>query len=134
GDYACVESNDECRASAGRHERACAIHVDDGLRHRLTDVGIRMEEELDEPDVLDGLGFHVLNAVDIHEVILVIVHEVPLHLTRVHPAIRLSDVDHGCSQIGEYVHAHALQSNNGRQSHSDDHHQDRDRTPHRHLY
>ena len=91
---------------AGRHERARAVDVADRLRERLGHVGAGMERQLQQAGVLDRLRLDALDAVDVEEVVLVVVDEIPLHLRRAHAAVRLRDVDDRQIQIGKDVDAH----------------------------
>ena len=83
-----------------------AIDVADGLRHRLGHVGSRMEEELHQRCALDVPRFDVVDAVDVQEVVLVIVRKKAFHLRRVHAAIRLGHVDYGQVQAGKDIDGH----------------------------
>ena len=59
--------------------------------------------ELHQRRALDRLRFDVLDAVDVEEVVLVVVGEEPFHLRGVHAAVRLGHVDDGHAQIGKDV-------------------------------
>ena len=90
------------------HEGAGAGHVADGLGHRLGHVGAGVEEELHQGDALDVAALDVVDAVDVEEVVFVVVGEQPFHLGRVHAAVRLGDVDDGQVQVREDVDRHAV--------------------------
>ena len=47
------------------------------------------------------LRFDALDAVDVEEVVLVVVGDVALHLRRAHAAVRLRDVDHRQIEMGK---------------------------------
>ena len=96
-----VEAHDERADGAGRHERARAIDVADRLRQRLRHVGAGMKRQLQQAGVLDRLRLDALDAVDVEEVVLVVVDDVPLHLRRAHAAVRLRDVDDRQIEIRE---------------------------------
>src|SRR4051812_15695261 len=66
-----------------------------------------MKLELDQRDTLDIARFHVLDAVDVEEVVFVIVGDESFHLRRVHAAVRLRDVEHRNSDVGKDVALHA---------------------------
>jgi hypothetical protein len=51
-----------------------------------------MKLQLDQRNALDRLAFDVLDAVDVEEVVLVIVSDEPFHLRRVEAAVRLRHV------------------------------------------
>ncbi len=78
------------------------------FRHGCGHIGSLMEAQLHERRALHGTGLHVVNAANVQEVILVIIHEVAFHLGRVHAAIRLRHVDDRFSQVREDIHLHAL--------------------------
>src|SRR5213078_513640 len=92
---------------AGGHEGAGAVDVADDLGHGLGHVGAGVEEQLHQGDALDVAALDVVDAVDVEEVVLVIVGEQPFHLGRVHAAVGLGDVDDGQVEGGEDVHAAA---------------------------
>jgi hypothetical protein len=48
----------------------------------------------------------VFDARDVEEMILVVIDEEALHLRRLHPAVRLRDVDHRQIEVREDVHRH----------------------------
>ena len=83
-------------------------HVGDGLGHGRRHVRARVKLQLHQARALNGLGFHMLDAGDVQEMILVVVSEVALHLGRVHAAERLRDVDGGNAERWKDVAAHAL--------------------------
>ncbi len=53
--------------------------------------------------------FDVMDAVDVEEVVLVVVGDQPFHLGRVHAAVGLGDVDDRQVQAGEDVDLHAVE-------------------------
>ena len=110
-----VEPHDERSDGARRHEGARAVHVADRLRERLGHVGAGVERQLQQRRVLNRLRFDALDAVDVEEVVLVVVGDVPLHLRRAHAAVRLRHVDDGQIQVGEDVGPHPADGERGRQ-------------------
>jgi hypothetical protein len=62
-----------------------------------------MEIQLHQGHALDVLRFDVVNAVDVEEVVFVVVGDQPFHLGRVHAAVGLGDVDDRQIQAGENV-------------------------------
>src|SRR4030095_12667644 len=115
-----VEAHHERIDRAGRHESLRTFDVRDHLRQRLAHVRARMEEELEQRDVLDRARFDMLNAGDVEEVILVIRREKALHLRRVHPAVRLRDVDHRQIEVREDVYGHSRDCKDRPQGYADD--------------
>ncbi|TXT29868.1 MAG: hypothetical protein FD138_2366 [Planctomycetota bacterium] len=65
-----------------------------------------MEDELHQRRPLDVAALDVMDAVDVEEVVLVVVGQQPFHLRRVHAAIRLADVNHRQIERREDVHRH----------------------------
>src|SRR6266702_913087 len=86
----------------GGHERAGPVHVGHRFRHRLGHVSAGIGLEFDDRRALDGLGFDVLDAGDVEEMILVVIGEITFHLGRVHSAVRLRHVNRGNAQAREY--------------------------------
>src|SRR5204863_9639311 len=99
GDAAGVESRDEWRHRAGRHERAGAGDVAHRLSHRGGHIRALMENKLEKGLARDTSAFHVINAGDVEEVILVVVRQISFHLLRVHAAVRLRDIDHRIADL-----------------------------------
>ena len=91
-----------------RHEGSRAIDVADGFRHGLAHVGVRVEHQLHQCRALDTLAFHVIDAGDVEEVILVVVSEIAFHLRRIHAAVRLRDVDGRIADLRKDIDRHAL--------------------------
>ena len=91
--HAGVQRHDERRDGAGREEGLGPVGVDGGFGHGLGHVGAGMEVELDQGDVLDVLGFDVVDAVHEQEGVFVVVGDEPFHLGGVHAAVGLGDVD-----------------------------------------
>ena len=118
-----VEAGDEGSRSARRHKGPGPVHVGDRFRHRVAHVRSRMELELHDGGALDGLRFHVLDARDVEEVVLVIIREVPLHLQGIHPAKRLGHVNGRDTQRGKNVACHLLGRAPGAEEDSKDDHQ-----------
>ena len=56
------------------------------------------------------LRLDVLDAVDVEEVILVVVGDEPFHLGRVHAAVGLGDVERRHAEVGEDVARHACRA------------------------
>jgi len=123
------KTSDEGRDGAGRHEGARTVDVADHLRHGLGHVGTGVKDELHEGRALDAARFHMLDAGDVEEVILVVVREVAFHLYRVHTAVGLGDIDGGGAEVGEDVGGHALKSKDRTEGDCDYGHEDRDRPP-----
>ena len=90
-----------------------------------------MELQLDDRRALDGLRFHVLDAGDVEEVILVIVGEVTFHLRRVHAAVRLRDVNGGDAERRKNVARHFLERQPRGENHAEQKHEDRERSAQR---
>ena len=130
GNAAGVETRDERRHGARRHEGAGAVHVADRLRHRLAHVRARMKHQLHQRRALDALAFDVLDAGDVEEVILVVISEIAFHLRRVHAAVGLRHVDRGRAELGENIHRHAPDCQKRRQRNGNDGHHNRDGPPH----
>ena len=86
-----------------------------------------MELQLHEGSALDRLGFDVLDAGDVEEVILVVIGEVTFHLRRVHAAVGLGDVDGGNAEGREDVAGHALERDPRPEDDGDDQHDNRER-------
>ena len=122
GHAARVEPRDERRHGPRRHESARAVHVANRFRHRLTHVGVLMEHQLHQGGALDALAFHVVDAGDVEEVILVVVSQVAFHLGRVHAAVRLRDVDGRIADLRKDIDRHAADCENGAQRNGDQRH------------
>ena len=90
-----------------------------------------MERELQQRGVLNRLRFDALDPVDVEEVVLVVVGDVPFHLRRAHPPVRLRHVDHRQVKIGKDVRPHAAHRKCGGQGDGDHRDEDRDRAPER---
>ena len=71
--------------------------------------------------------FDVMDAVDVEEVVLVVVGDQPFHLLRVHAAVGLADVDDRQVQGGEDVHLHPAEGQHAGEGDAGDQHHDRDR-------
>jgi len=82
------------------------LDIGDGLSQRLVHVGAGMEVQLEQADVLDRLGLDVLDAVDVEEVIFVVVDQVAFHLRGVHAAVGLGHVDDGQVEVRKDVAGH----------------------------
>ncbi len=131
GHAARVEAHDEGRNGARWHERAGAVDVADRLGHSLGHVGAGVKVELHQGHALDVLRFDVVDAGDVEEVVLVVVGEEALHLLRVQAAVGLGHVNDRRVQVGEDVHGHAENGQDGSQHNGNDGHHHRDRMPHR---
>ena len=83
-----------------------------------------MELKLHQAGALNRLRFHMLDARDVKEVILVIVSEIALHLRGVHAPERLRDVNRGDAERRENVARQPLQSDPGTERNRDDQHDD----------
>ena len=85
-----------------------------------------MEDQLHERRALNALAFHVIDAGDVEEVILVVIGEVAFHLRRVHAAVRLRHVDGRIADLRKDVDRHALGGEHGaeRDGHQRNHHGD----------
>ena len=55
----------------------------------------------------------MLDAGDIEEVVLVVIRQEPVHLRRVHAAVRLGDVDRGIADGRKNINRHAPHRENG---------------------
>ena len=128
-----VETHHERRHGAGRHHGARAVHVTDGLAHGLRHVRAGVELELHHRRALDVLGFDVLDAGDVQEVVFVIIRQEAFHLAGFHAAEGLGDVDSGDVQGREHVLGHAVQAEEGgeHQGHDRDDQGDRSTKDHR---
>ena len=102
--HAGVQRHDEGRDRSRREEGLGTVGVDGGLGHGLGHVGAGMEIELHQGDVLDVLGFDVVDAVHEQEGVFVVVGDEPFHLGGVHAAVGLGDVDDRLIQVREHVH------------------------------
>ena len=81
-----------------------------------------MEHQLHERRALDALAFHVVDAGDVEEVILVVVSQVAFHLGRVHAAVRLRHVDGRIADLRKDIDGHALDGQDGAQGDGDQRH------------
>ena len=122
GDAAGVEARDERRHGSRGHEGAGAVHVADGFRHRLAQVGALVKYQLHERGALNALALDVIDAGDVEEVILVVIGEVAFHLRGVHAAIGLGHVDCGVADLREDIDGHALESEHGAEGDGDQRH------------
>ena len=68
---------------------------------------------------------------DVKEMIFVIVDEKPFHLGRIHAAVRLGDIKHRHTEIGENIARHAIDGETARQHRGNHQHQDRYRSTQR---
>ena len=122
-----VVANDEWRDRSRRHEGSRPLDVRDDLRQCLAHVRPRMEEELDQADILDGTGLDVLDPGDIEKVVLVVGDEVALHLGGIHSSVRLRDVDDRQVEVREEVDRHPPHCQACPQAEGQHHHQEGDR-------
>src|SRR6202022_2420746 len=60
-----IELHDDRRLDAGRHQRANGIRSGDDLRDSEVEIDVRLEVELLDGQTIEGLHFHVLDAVDV---------------------------------------------------------------------
>src|SRR5205807_7658214 len=104
-----------------------AVDVADRLGHRLGHVGVGEEVELHQGDALDVAALDVVDAVDVEEVVLVVVGEQPLHLGRVHAAVGLGDVDDRQVEGGEDVDLGTAEGQVASPNQGDNSHQHRNR-------
>ena len=86
-----------------------------------------MEHQLHQGRALDTLAFHVVDAGDIEEVILVVVSQVSFHLGRVHAAVRLRDVDGRIADLRKDIDRHAPDREDGAQRNGNQGHHDGER-------
>ena len=84
----------------------------------------RMEVKLHQGDTLDVLRLDVVDAIDVEEVILVVVREQSLHLGRVHATVRLGDIDDREVQVREDVDRHTEGGQNAPEYNGGDQHHD----------
>ena len=86
-----------------------------------------MKVEFHERHALDILRFNVVNAVDVEEVIFVIVGNQPLHLLGVHTSIRLGNIEDRQIESRKDVYLHpAISQNAGKNDRCNkDHHSNR---------
>ena len=89
-----------------------------------------MEEQLHQGHALDVPRLDVMDAVDVEEMIFVIVGEQPFHLRRVHAAVGLADVDDRQVEVGEDVDRHAVDRQAAGQRDRDHEHHHGHRPPH----
>src|SRR5436305_13149287 len=106
-----------------------AIHIRDRLREGLAYMCSRMERESEQSRALDRLRFDALDAIDIKEVVLVVIRNEAFHLLRTHAAVRLSYVDDRNVQIGKNIDARTHQREYGTERHSNNHHDHADGPP-----
>src|SRR6266511_2353400 len=66
----------------------------------IGDIGAGMERQLQQARVLNGFRLDTLDTVDVEEMVLVVIRDVPFHLRRAHAAVRLRHIDDGQIQIG----------------------------------
>ena len=83
-----------------------------------------MEVELHQRHALDVLRFDVMDAVDVEEVVLVVVGDQAFHLTGVHAAVGLSDIDDGEIEQGEDIDFHPTKGQSAACDESDHRHHD----------
>src|SRR5438105_4824969 len=93
-----------------------------------------MKLKFDQADALDGFRFDVLDAVDVEEVILVIVNQESFHLRRVDATIRLRHVENRHAEIGKDVTWHPIDGDDPGEDCRDDDHENGDRPPKSKLY
>src|SRR5437899_11754334 len=77
---------------------------------------------------LNVFRHYVLDARDVKEVVFVIIREITLHLSRIHSAVRLSDINRGNSKSGENITRHLAQGQTGAKRHSNNRHDTRERS------
>jgi len=70
-----------------------AIDIRNSLRKRLAHIRAGMEAKPQQSCTLNGLCLHALNAIDVQEVVLVVIRDESFHLLWAHAAVRLRDVD-----------------------------------------
>ncbi len=87
-----------------------------------------MEHQLHERRALNALAFHVIDARDVEEMILVVVSQIAFHLGRVHTAVRLRHVDGRIADLREDIDGHAFDGQDGAQGDGDQGHDHGDRS------
>ena len=105
-----------------------AIGVRNGLRERLAHVRAGMKAKPQQSCTLNGLCLHALNAIDVQEVVLVVIRDKTFHLLWAHATVGLRDIDDRQVQSGKDVDARSQNRQDRREGyrrHDDD---DRDRT------
>jgi len=79
-----------------------------------------MEDKLEQGLAWDASAFHVIDAGDVEEVILVVVSQISFHLLWVHPTVRLGDVDHRIADLRKYIDRHSLKRQHGSKRNRDE--------------
>jgi hypothetical protein len=90
-----------------------------------------MKAKSQERGTLDRLRFDALDAVDVEEVVLVIIRDEALHLLRAHASVRLRDVNRRRVEVGKDVDARAAEGDDREDDHRAGKHDDRDGSPQR---
>ena len=108
-----IESRNERRNSARRHERARTVYIRNDFRHRLIHIRVLMKHELHQGDALDVLRFNVFDASDVEEVILVVIREEAFHLRGIHAAIRLRHINSRITELWKNICRHAANRQSG---------------------
>ena len=108
GHAAGVEAHDERRDGAGGMNARARFTYATVSAIARGHVGAGVELQLDQRDALDVLALDVLDAVDVEEVVLVVVGDEPFHLGGVHAAVRLGDVERRDAEVGEDIARHPL--------------------------
>jgi hypothetical protein len=85
-----------------------------------------MEDELHQRHPLHVAALDVMDAVDVEEVILVVVGEQTFHLRRVHATVRLTDIDDRQVEARKDIDLHPLHGQHGAHRQRDKQHHDGD--------
>jgi hypothetical protein len=102
-----IELHDDGRLNAGRHQGANGIGGGDDLRDGEVEVDVRLEVDLLDRQTIEGLRFHVLDAVDVRADGILAVGGDPLfHLLRGEAGVLPDHGDDGDLDFREYVRRH----------------------------
>ena len=88
-----------------------------------------MEREPKERCALDRLCLYALNAIDVEEVVLVVVRDKSFHLLRTHAAVWLRNIDDRQIEVRKDIDARPHDSQHGRKRQCDNQDDDGDGPP-----
>ena len=102
-----IELHDNRRLDAGRHQRANRIRRGHDLRDSEVEIHVRLEVELLDRQTIEGLHFHVLDAVDVGaDGILAVGADALFHFRRGEAGVLPDNRHHGNADFRENIRRH----------------------------
>ena len=108
-----IELHDDGRLNAGWHQGANGVGGGDDLRDSEVDVDVRLEVDLLDRQTIEGLRFHVLDAVDVRaDGILAVGGDALFHFLRRQAGILPDHGDYRDADFRKYVRRHRPDGDN----------------------